>query len=170
MICCLDVHYDEDGDEAVTAAVLFPSWTSSQPSKVAISRRTQLEPYEPGQFYRRELPCLLQALQELSQRPSLILIDGYVWLDNFKPGLGAHLYEALEQTTPVAGVAKSEWHGLSRFTTVRRGNSARTLWITVAGISLAEAAEGVASMHGPFRLPNMVKLADSLCRRPWLAS
>ena len=168
MMCCLDVHYDED--EAVTAAVLFRDWASAQPLETTISRRSNIEPYQSGEFYRRELPCLLQAFETLSTPPELLLIDGYVWLDQDKPGLGARLYEALTRSVSVIGVAKSAWPGSTSCLTIRRGNAARELWVTAVGIDLDEAARSVAAMHGPFRLPTMIKLADTLCRRPWLAS
>jgi deoxyribonuclease V len=168
MICCLDVHYDED--EGVTAAVLFRDWASERPVQTTISRRSSIEPYQSGKFYRRELPCLLQALETLATPPKLILIDGYVWLDQHKPGLGAHLHQALAGSVSVIGVAKSAWPGSTSSRTIRRGNAARELWITAVGIDLEEAARNVAAMHGPFRLPTMIKLADTLCRRPWLAS
>lgn len=41
---------------------------------------------------------------------------------------------------------------------------------TAVGMDLRQAADGMAPMHGPFRFPSMVKLTDTLCRRPWLAS
>lgn len=168
MLCCLDVHYDDD--EAVTAAVLFTDWLSAHPRQVVIGRLGGVQPYQPGQFYRRELPPLLDALEKLTEPPALLLIDGYVWLDDSKPGLGAHLYQALGQTVPVVGLAKSEWPGLRRCLAVCRGNSGRRLWLTAIGVELEEVAEEVVRMHGPFRLPTMVRLADTLCRKPWLAS
>ena len=41
----------------------------------------QFAPYEPGRFYRRELPCLLTALEAITARPATVIMDGYVWLD-----------------------------------------------------------------------------------------
>ena len=62
-----------------------------------------------GEFYRRELPCLLAVLQNIP-KPDVIVIDGYVWLGSGHSGLGAHLYDALNQTGAVVGVAKSRFH------------------------------------------------------------
>ena len=54
--------------------------------------------YVPGQFYRRELPCLLAVFGLVRQPLEIILIDGYVWLDaQGMPGLGGHLFDALGQ-------------------------------------------------------------------------
>lgn len=167
MLCALDVHYEED--EAVVAAVLFSDWESAHPAKVLTCRQDDVKEYRPGEFFVRELPCLLLALREFSVAPELIFVDGYVWLDDHKPGLGAKLYESLQQAIPVVGIAKSPWPGVKRLRTVRRGNALRPLWITSVGVDLCEAAAGVSRMHGPFRLPSMIRLADTLCRKPWLA-
>ena len=46
--------------------------------------------YEPGEFYRRELPALTAVLTGVTGLSQLI-IDGYVDLDaSGRPGLGAH--------------------------------------------------------------------------------
>jgi deoxyribonuclease V len=33
-------------------------------------------PYRSGQFYHRELPCILAILKSLSELPQVIIIDG----------------------------------------------------------------------------------------------
>ena len=46
---------------------------------------------EPGQFYKRELPCILELLKQVNPLPNYIVIDGYVYLGgDEKPGLGKH--------------------------------------------------------------------------------
>jgi hypothetical protein len=35
--------------------------------------------YEPGQFYRRELPYVLALLESLESSPAVV-VDGFVWL------------------------------------------------------------------------------------------
>jgi len=47
---------------------------------------------------------------------------------------------------------------------VLRGNSARPLFITAAGMPLAQAAELTRRMAGPFRLPDALRRADLLAR------
>lgn len=69
--------------------------------------------YEPGQFYKRKLPCVLALLQQLEQLPEFIVIDGYVYLDGKqKPGFGKHLYVALAGKSVIIGVAKSRFKGM----------------------------------------------------------
>ncbi|WP_009962015.1 endonuclease V [Verrucomicrobium spinosum] len=92
-IVCLDLHYTDAG--ATVAAVVFSSWTDAVAIKETTLTLPVAEGYEPGEFYKRELPCLLAAIQSLDEPPALILIDGYVWVGPSRPGLGARLYEAL---------------------------------------------------------------------------
>jgi len=47
---------------------------------------------------------------------------------------------------------------------VLRGDSRRPLYVTAAGLDPAAAALHVRSMHGPFRIPTLLKRVDQLCR------
>ena len=41
--------------------------------------------YKPGQFYKRELPCILQLLKQLDLNSiGVIIVDGDVFIDNNK--------------------------------------------------------------------------------------
>ncbi len=124
-----------------------------------------VEPYEPGQFFRRELPCLLAVLSKLPP-VDVVVIDGYVWLGGLEnPGLGAHLYQALGRRTSVVGVAKTRFKGAETTCEVLRGKSKRPLFITAAGMSQEVAAKHVHCMHGAYRIPTLLKRVDELCRR-----
>jgi deoxyribonuclease V len=85
MIACIDVHYHDD--YAVSACVLFENWTDSIPfskKRVVVS---EAAPYVPGQFYLRELPCVLKILDIINHSIDIIIVDGYVWLDDVEtPG------------------------------------------------------------------------------------
>lgn len=94
----------------------------------------------------------------------VILIDGYVWLGAGRPGLGAHLYQALSQRTAVVGVAKRRFHGAGDALPILRGTSQAPLFVTAVGIDLAEAAANVQRMHGPHRIPTLLKRVDRLSR------
>ncbi len=95
----------------------------------------------------------------------VVIVDGYVWLGNRnKPGLGAHLYQALGERTPVVGIAKTKFKGADSASEVIRGKSTRPLFITAAGLSPECAAEHVRAMHGRYRIPTLLKRVDSLCR------
>lgn len=108
MIAILDVHYQ--GDTAYAAAVVADNWIVAKPTLAKVMRVDHVAAYEPGNFYKRELPCLLAVLLILPAMEHL-MIDGNVWLDEDKPGLGAHLYETMNRVVPVIGVAKTSYRG-----------------------------------------------------------
>lgn len=162
MLACLDVHYA--GSTAAAACILFDGWTAAAPAGELVRHFTGVAEYEPGNFYRRELPCLIGTIDRLPRRPEVIIIDGYVWLSPAgRPGLGARLFDALGGSTPVIGVAKSEFPGAPAVK-VFRGQSKTPLHVTVAGVDVALAAENVRNMAGAHRIPDMFRLVDRLCR------
>jgi deoxyribonuclease V len=163
MIAILDVDYRDCG--AMAAAVLAPGWTDAVPAAEVVAHIPAVEEYVPGEFFRRELPCLLTVLDRCPVRPAVCVIDGYVWLEPDRPGLGARLFEALGGSVPVVGVAKSCFRSAGPVAAqVLRAKSRQPLWVTAVGIDLAAAAEAVRSMHGPHRLPTLLKRADQLAR------
>lgn len=166
MLACVDVDYREDEDpaRAVAAGVVFDDWPADDATAEHVETISPVEPYVPGQLYRRELPCLLAVLGRIEQPLRAIVVDGYAFLDAAgRPGLGAHLHQALPQRTPVVGVAKNYFRG-SAAIEVRRGQSARPLYVTAVGMRAEQAAEGITRMHGPHRLPTLLKRVDRLCR------
>ncbi len=108
MIACVDVDYRDA--EAVVACVGIARWTDAAPSVESVVRLAAVAPYEPGAFYRRELPCILAVLATVRD-VELVVVDGYVWLARARPGLGARLHEALGARVPVVGVAKTAFRG-----------------------------------------------------------
>jgi deoxyribonuclease V len=163
MIAAVDVCYSETG--ATAGGVLFTLWTSERPARELREFIEQVQSYEPGSFYKRELPCLLKLLEPVKGRVETIIVDGYVWLGpENRPGLGAHLHEALDEQTPVIGVAKSIFRGATNAEAVLRGRSRRPLYVTAAGMDPVIAAKNVQGMHGPHRIPTLLKRVDQLCR------
>jgi deoxyribonuclease V len=162
MIAALDVHYDDRTAGATGAAVLFEAWADAQSHSEHVVRTGGVAPYEPGAFYKRELPCLLAVLKSLPAAPSIVAIDGYVTLGD-KPGLGTHLWEALERRTPIIGVAKTRFHSAAA-KEVLRGGSLSPLYVTAVGIDLDEAAAHIQAMVGPHRIPTLLKRVDQLAR------
>ncbi|HEX6094921.1 MAG TPA: endonuclease V [Thermoanaerobaculia bacterium] len=161
-LAALDVHYA--GSDATAACILFAGWRATTPVQELVRYFSEVAPYEPGAFFRRELPCLTGILSRLPQRPDAVIIDGYVWLDpEGRPGLGAHLFRELGETTPIIGVAKSAFPGAPAVE-ILRGQSRTPLYITAAGTDVDQAAENVRGMGGSHRIPDMLKRADRLCR------
>jgi len=155
------VHYLADGG---ARAALVGS--RDRRFSVVTETRTALigsvAPYRPGEFYRRELPPL-RAVIPAGGEVALIVVDGYVDLDpDGRPGLGAHVHA--EYGVPVVGVAKTAFAGATHAARVLRGQSARPLYVTGAGLPVAEAAAMVAQMAGRHRLPDVLKQVDRLAR------
>jgi deoxyribonuclease V len=150
MIVAVDVDYR--ATEVVAAAVGFTAWTDEHAAlEVVVTSDAPPAPYEPGQFYRRELPHIQSVLALIAPPLTAIVVDGYAWLGPNR-GLGAHLYDALEHAAAVIGVAKTQFAGATAVEVIR-GTSTRPLYITAAGIDAAEAAAHVLSMHGEHRVP-----------------
>jgi deoxyribonuclease V len=162
MIACVDVDYRETG--AVAACLLLRNWSDEVPVAELVETIAAVEPYEPGQFYKRELPCLLAVLRRVSEPLDVVIVDSYVWLaDGTTPGMGAHLWEALGRTVPIVGVAKTQFLSAPA-REVLRGESQRPLYVTAVGIDVETVAARVREMHGPYRIPTALKRVDQLCR------
>jgi deoxyribonuclease V len=160
MLAFTDVHYQTDS--ALAACVLANQWDASTPIDAWTCRVAPIAPYEPGAFFKRELPCLLQVL---ARAPALeaVVIDGYVWLDDAGTrGLGAHLHEALK--VPVIGLAKTAFRGSTFARAVSRPGSVKPLFVTWVGLDESRALEQVGRLHGTHRLPTLVKRVDALAR------
>jgi deoxyribonuclease V len=163
-LVCVDVQYGEK--MARPAALTFAEWTDVTPAASYTTTLPTPHSYTPGRFFERELPCLWAVLELLPHIPHTIVIDGYVWLDHNRPGLGWHLYQALHQAIPVIGVAKTAFRGNNAAVPVWRGQSQQPLWVTAVGLPAGAAADHIRTMHGPHRLPTLLKQVDQLARTP----
>lgn len=68
MITAFDVHYLEDGRASATA-VLFYDYSDSEPEAVYTKFLTAVAAdYIPGELYRRELPCILTLLKQITTK------------------------------------------------------------------------------------------------------
>lgn len=162
MKVALDVHYGDDC--AAAAAVCFDDWTADEPIAEHTALTRGLRAYEPGNFFQRELPPLIAALELLQTPPSLLIVDAYVWLGHDRPGLGWHLHRALDRRVAVVGVAKNPFAGNLTAVELTRGQSKRPLFITAVGVDLEASVAGVRSMAGDHRLPTLLSRADRLAR------
>jgi exodeoxyribonuclease-5/deoxyribonuclease V len=157
----VDVFYKEDRAKAV--CILFEEWTSKDVFSTHVAIVHQVAAYEPGAFYKRELPCLLKVLQQVNlSLIEAVVVDGYVYLDDEKRnGLGAHLYTALQEKVTVIGVAKSRFHQSNKHVVpVYRGKSRNPLFVTAAGINVNAAAAAIQSMAGDYRMPDLLQYLD----------
>jgi deoxyribonuclease V len=162
MKIAIDVFYKENSAKIV--AVVFEKWEDEFPQKIVIKEIEPIYPYIPGEFYKRELPCLVEILLDFDiDNIDVIIIDGYVYLDDAsKPGLGAYLYEYLNKNIPVIGVAKTTFHlNIKSVKDVYRGKSQKPLYVTSIGIDLDDAANHIQNMYGEHRMPYLLKLVDT---------
>ena len=165
MILALDVYYTEKG--AKTVGIGFENWEDQSPSLTFTDQSSEIAEYESGEFYKRELPCILRLLDQIDlTQLSCMVIDGYVILnDTGKLGLGGHLYETLEHKIPIIGVAKTRFAQNERkHREVLRGESQKPLWVTAMGMELDEAAQKIRNMHGEYRMPTLLKHLDTLTK------
>lgn len=170
MLVCVDVDYRERsaGTNAVAAAVVFGDWSTPEATGEYLRHIETVAPYVPGKFYTRELPCVLAVLSQVREPLDTVIIDGHVYLDSeHKPGLGAYVYDALEQRIPVIGVAKNRFRDETHAIELLRGDSQRPLFVTAAGMEPERAAAEIARMHGAHRMPTLLKRVDRLCREAW---
>ncbi len=156
-----DVHYLATGG-ARAAAVVSADATFSRLTAERVELVPDVVPYQPGQFYLRELPPLHAVLDGLTAM-ALLVVDGYADLDpDGRPGLGAHAHA--EFGVPVIGVAKTAFRTATHAIPVLRGASSRPLYVTAAGMPRADAAELIRGLAGQHRVPDALRRVDTLAR------
>src|SRR5262245_2297851 len=146
MIACLDVAYHET--HAVAAGIAFRDWLDESVVAERVVSLPDVQPYLSGQFFIRELPCLLAVLRVLPP-PQVVLIDGYVWLEENRPGLGAHLYQSLDGRASIIGVAKTRYLGADNVQEVARGKSKQPLHVSAVGLSVRALLTGAGALGRP---------------------
>lgn len=164
MILAIDVHYKESYAKAV--GVLF-DWEDESPREIITTIVKEVAEYEPGQFYKRELPCILELMKQIDlEKVDCIIVDGHVYVDNDKKlGLGGHLYQSLHEKIPIIGVAKKSFINTEKVSfPIFRGESKVPLYVSSIGIGTDTVVEKVQNMYGNFRIPNILKFLDSLTK------
>jgi deoxyribonuclease V len=165
MILTIDVHYK--AAYAKTVLLFFENWYSEQPTEIVSHSTEDVMDYEPGAFYKRELPCILNALSQANlENLEAIIVDGHVFVDNDgKLGLGGHLFEALQKKYPIIGVAKTKFQSNQETVVeILRGESKNPLYVSAMGLDKEVAAQNVQKMFGEFRLPYLLKLMDQITK------
>ena len=165
MILAIDVYYYEDSS-AKSVGVLF-NWEDEHPQQIIVEEVQNVEEYIPGQFYKRELPCILAILEKVNKMElEAVVVDGHVYVDNTeKPGLGAYLWEALQREVPVIGVAKKTFYANQETTySLLRGESKNPLYISSVGMELDKAVDLIKNMKGKYRIPTIFKELDQITK------
>ena len=114
----VDVGFEAGG--AVTrAAVAVLRYPELEVVETAIARRSTAFPYLPGLLSFRELPAVLDALEQLREPPDLLLCDGQGIAHPRRLGIASHL--GLLVDMPSIGVAKTRLYGTHDEPPNRRG-------------------------------------------------
>jgi len=160
-IVLTDVYYSPTKVQA--AGLVISSWQADTATEEYIYQSPTAQDYVAGEFYQRELPHLLQLLA-LIKDVDCVVVDAHVWLQANQPGCGHYLWEQLGKKIPVIGVAKNAFHqGVAK--PLLRGTSKKPLYISAVGIEVDAVIPLIASMHGDFRIPALLRQVDQLSRR-----
>ncbi len=115
----VDVGFEADGT-ITRAAVAVLRWPELQFQEQAIARRPTNFPYIPGLLSFREIPAVLEALDQLQTTPDLLLCDGQGIAHPRRFGIACHL--GLLVDLPSIGVAKSRLVGQHQDVPEQRGS------------------------------------------------
>ena len=173
-----DTYYYKD--RAKTVGIIFNSWEDSEPAEIIHSwlSADKYGPYIPGEFYKRELPCIINLFKEHNidlKEFDTIILDGLARLPGSSTeGLGAHLEDKIQELWPdldfydrpsIMGIAKTKFGDVENdpgTSVVHRGTAKTPLYVNTTWhlMSSADAAENLKKMHGDNRIPTLLKLLD----------
>jgi len=165
VLLAFDTYYYDN--KAKTVCLEFAEWNERKIFKIYTEIIDHIEEYIPGEFYKRELPCIISLLNQINLKTiDAIIVDGFVYLDdNKKLGLGGYLYEKLNKEIPIIGVAKNNFATIEKHKKpLFRGKSKKPLFITAIGIELQDALQKIESMDGEYRIPTLLKELDRLTK------
>ncbi|SBV02870.1 Endonuclease V [Streptomyces sp. Ncost-T6T-1] len=182
LVTGVDVAYDDEKDVVVAAAVVLDAATLETVEE-ATAVGTIAFPYVPGLLAFREIPTVLEALEELSVDPGLVVCDGYGLAHPRRFGLASHL--GVLTGLPVIGVGKNPFTFTYEAPGPLRGDSSPLLdgdevvgralrtrentspvFVSVGHrISLENACAHTLRLAGRYRQPESTRRADALCRQ-----
>jgi len=181
IVAGVDMAINEGTGMARAAVVLF-----SFPDLTILEKHVYEEPlrmaYVPGLLSFRELPCVLGAIQQLKQKPDLIMADGQGLAHPRRLGIASHL--GLWIDTPTIGCAKSilvgthepvgdavgDWsplvyHRETIGAALRTRVKVKPMYISQGHkISLASSIKFVLACGKGYRLPETTRQADKLSK------
>ena len=170
----------EDNYAITKAAVAVLSFPELQLVENAIARLPTTFPYIPGFLSFREIPAILEALQNLKTTPDLIMCDGQGIAHPRRLGIASHLGVLID--LPTIGVAKSRLVGKHEEVPAQKGHwqplqhrgetigvvlrsrtNVKPLYISIGHrISLPTAIDYVLRCTPKYRLPETTRWADKL--------
>jgi deoxyribonuclease V len=173
----------EAGGSLTRAAVAVLSFPALELVESAVARRPTSFPYIPGLLSFREAPAVLQALEQLSNPPDLLVCDGHGFAHPRRCGLACHL--GLLADLPSIGIAKSrligefappgpergDWQPLVDQAEVvgaalRTRPGTKPVFVSTGHrVSLPAAIELALRCTGRFRIPEPTRQAHRLASR-----
>lgn len=168
MILATDVYYYDNCAKAV--GVLF-NWEDKTAKKVITTYINQVEEYVSGEFYKRELPCIIDIINQININViETIIIDGHIYINNkLDYGLGGKLYQALDSKVPIIGIAKKPFaKNKETVQKIYRGESEKPLHVSSIGMPLGNAVEKVNTLKGDYRIPTILKQLDIITKEKQL--
>lgn len=171
MKLAVDTYYYSD-TLALTVGVLFNRWTDDEPAEIISSICTSFSSYIPGEFYKRELPCILDLLGKVDlDKIETIIVDGFLRLrfndGTEKDGLGKKLFDYLNiPGLKIIGLAKSDFCRTDEISaSLLRGSAVNPLWVQGIGLPDSVAAGNIKMMSGESRIPRLLKILDKKTKK-----
>ena len=66
----------------MAACVVVADWSAATAIEERVATVPVVKPYRPGAFYERELPCIAAVLSLVRTPLDVVVVDGYVELDD----------------------------------------------------------------------------------------
>lgn len=178
-IAGVDMGFEDDGKTS-RAAIAVLSFPDLQLQETQIAKRPTTFPYIPGYLSFREIPAVLDALEQLAITPDIIICDGQGTAHPRRFGIACHLGVLID--IPTIGAAKSwligkheplsetkgSWQplidkGETIGAIVRTRTNVNPLYISPGHrISLETAINYVLNCTTKYRLPETTRIADNL--------
>lgn len=178
-IAGVDMGFENNGTIS-RAAVAVLSFPDLQVQETQIAKRPTTFPYIPGYLSFREIPPVLDALEQLTITPDIIICDGQGTAHPRRFGIACHLGVLID--IPTIGVAKSlligqhaalaatkgSWQPLTDRAEiigaiVRSRSCVKPIYVSPGHrISLETAIDYVLRCTTKYRLPETTRIADHL--------
>lgn len=178
-IAGVDVSFPEK--QTVMAAVVILSWPSLKVVESRTKTRESSFPYVPGLLAFREVPVLLDVLQDLKTEPDLLMCDAQGIAHQRGMGMASHLGILLDK--PSIGCAKSLLYGSVEEPDQERGSisyildksgnvigaavrtrdGTKPVYVSIGNkIDLKTAIDFVLATSKGYRIPEPLRLAHML--------
>jgi deoxyribonuclease V len=167
----------------IYAGIILLSFPSLQPVAFSLLKSETRFPYVPGYLAFREVPALVQAWQQIPQKPDLLLVDGHGIAHPRRMGIATHFGIVTGQ--PAMGCAKKILCGKYEAPGEQRGASsaildreeqigyafrskAKTAPVFVSPghrIGMDNCLQVIRQCIGKYRIPEPTRLAHELVNR-----